>query len=107
MLRKYIERRETFLHGRDNNRKSLPFEWGLEHLGLNPNGNSHSELRDFVSTALIDSPSFYACEPASSYEFDGEIVKFASALQTPYPENNTVWGRFFRGGKDLAMVVLP
>jgi hypothetical protein len=107
MFRHYIERRERFLHGRDTNRKSLPFEWGLEHLGLHPNGNPDTALRDFVSAALIDSPSFYACEPASAYEFDGEILKFPSALQTPYPENNTVWGRFFDGGKDLAMVVLP
>jgi len=107
MLRNYIERREKSFHGRDTNRKSLPFEWGLEHLGLDRNGNSPTALRDFVSAALIDSPSFYACEPAADYEFDGEVVKFSSALQTPYPENNTVWGRFFDAGKDVAMVVLP
>src|SRR6266481_5578040 len=107
MLRNYIERREKSFHGRDTNRKSLPFEWGLEHLGLDRNGNSPTALRDFVSAALIDSPSFYACEPAADYAFDGEIVKFSSALQTPYPENNTVWGRFFDAGKDVAMVVLP
>ena len=39
MLRNYIERRERLLYGRDNNRRSLPFEWGLEHLGVQANGN--------------------------------------------------------------------
>ena len=107
MLRKYIERREKFFHGRDNNRRSLPFEWGLEHVGLSSNRNSQAAFRDYVARALSDSPSFYACQPTSEYEFDGEILKFPSALETPYPENNTVWGRFFGAGKDLAMVVLP
>ena len=40
-------------------------------------------------------------------EFDGEILKFPSALETPYPENNTVYGRVFESGRDLAVVVLP
>jgi hypothetical protein len=107
MFRSYIERREKFLHGRDTNRKSLPFEWGLEHLGLNSNGNSVAALRDYVSRALNDSPAFYASGPAPRYEFNGGILKFASALETPYPENNTVYGRVFESGRDLAVVVLP
>jgi hypothetical protein len=107
MIRSYIERREKSLHARDRNRKSLPFEWGLDHLDLHPNGNSSGVLRDFVLNALTDSPAFYSYERVASYEFDGEIVKFRSAVKTPYPENNTGWGRFFFGAKDLAMVVLP
>jgi hypothetical protein len=107
MLRSYIEQREKFLHGRDSNRRSLPFEWGVEHLGIRANGNSSAALRDFVSRALLDSSAFYAYESAADHEFDGEILKFPSAVETPYPENNTVWGRFFPAEKDLAVVVLP
>jgi hypothetical protein len=107
MFRNYIERRERLFHGRDNNRRSLPFEWGLEHLGLQPNGNFETPLRDFVSRALLDSSSFYKYEPTKQYDFDGDILKFPSAIETPYPENNTVWGRFFDAGTNLAMVVLP
>jgi hypothetical protein len=55
----------------------------------------------------MDSAAFYAYEPTADYDFDGEILKFPSAVETPYPENNTVWGRFFDAGKDLAVVVLP
>ena len=95
MLRGYIERREMFLHGRDNNRRSLPFEWGTEHLGITSNGDSATVLEDYVSRALRDSESFYACEPAAAYEIDGEILKFPSAVETPYPENNTVHALWF------------
>ena len=110
MLRSYIERREKFFHGRDSNRKSLPFEWGLDHVGVHSNGSSSTSsaaLHDFVARALADSSSFYACDPTRDYRFDGEILKFQSAVETPYPENNFVWGRFFPAGRDLAVVVLP
>ena len=107
MIRTYIERREKFLHGRDTNRKSLPFEWGLEHLDLAPNGNPASAMHKYAAEALEDSPAFYSCEPAADYEFNGEILKFPSAIKTPYAENNTVYGRVFDAGKDLAVVVLP
>ena len=52
MLRRYIEQREQFLHGRDNNRKSLPFEWGAEHLGIHANGNASAAVHDYVSQRL-------------------------------------------------------
>lgn len=107
MLRSYIHYREKSLHGRDTNRKSLPFEWGAEHVGISANGDARAALCDFASRALMHSEPFYDCEPASGYEFDGEIVRYPSALETPYPENNMVWGRFFDGGKDLAAVILP
>ena len=107
MLRRYIEGRERLFHGRDNNRRSLPFEWGAEHVGLPATGNVEASLRDFVSYALLDSASFYSYTTTEDYDFDGHILKFPSPIETPYPENNTVWGRFFEGGKDLAMVVLP
>src|SRR5262249_13754553 len=107
MLRHYIEKRELFLHGRDNNRKSLPFEWGTDHLGIPANGNAKTALTDYVSQALQDSAAFYAYESGAEYDFDGAILKFPSAIKTPYSENNTVWGRFFEAGKDLAVIVLP
>jgi hypothetical protein len=107
MLRRYIEKQEKLLHGRDSNRKSLPFEWGTEHLGINANGNSANALRDYASRAMLDSSEFYAYPPNAPYDFDGTILKFPSAVETPYPENNTVWGRFFGAGQDLAVIVLP
>jgi hypothetical protein len=107
MLRQYIESRERHLHGRDNNRRSLAFEWGVDHLDIHANGNAHAALRDYAARALSDSAAFYAYEPTRNYDLKDDILKFPSALETPYPENNTVWGRFFPAGKDIAVVVLP
>jgi hypothetical protein len=107
MLRSYIDRREKFLHGRDNNRKSLPFDWGTEHIGVQANGNAAAALRDYVSRALLDSSAFYSYEPTDDYRLKGEILRFSSAVETPYAENNTVVGRFFEARKDLAVIVLP
>ena len=91
MLQKYIERRERFFHGRDDNRTCLPFEWGIEHLGLQTNGNFET-LQNFVSRVLVDSSPFYADTPTQQYEFDGSLLRFPSAIETPYQENNMVWG---------------
>jgi hypothetical protein len=107
MIRRYIERREAFLHGRDNNRRSLPFEWGTEDLGIPANGDPAAAVHDYVRRALNDSDGFFSYESTTQYELDGEILKFPSGVETPFPENNTVWGRFFPAGKDLAVVVLP
>ena len=107
MLRSYIEKRERLFHGRERNRKSLPFEWGTEHVQIHPNGNAEAALRNYVSQAVQNSSSFYSCEPTTDYQLDREILRFPSAVATPYPENNTVWCRFFDAGKDLAVLVLP
>lgn len=107
MLRSFIERRERLLHARNDNRKSLPFEWGAEHLGIHANGNARAALADHVSRALTNSAEFFTAEPSNGYHLAGDVLKFPSAIETPYAENNTVWGRFFAAGKELAVIVLP
>src|SRR5262245_11853717 len=107
MLRSYIEGRERYLHGRDNNRKSLPFEWGAEHVGIEASDSAKTALCDYVAKALLDSSAFYSSPSTTNFQLEQEILSFPSAIETPYPENNTVRGRFFEAGKDLAVVVLP
>jgi hypothetical protein len=107
VFRRFIERREVSFHGRDNNRKSLPFDWGTEHLGIHSNGNAPAVLRDYVSSVLVDSAPFYAHQPTTAFHLENDILRFPSPIETPYAENNTVWGRFFAADKKLAVVVLP
>ncbi len=102
-----VERSERSLYARDTNRRSLPFEWGSEHVGLPASGDEYAALREFAARATANSDEFFACAPGGQWELDGDLLRFPSALETPYPENNTVWGRFFEGEKDLAVVVLP
>ncbi len=110
MLRRFIEYQEREHHGRDSNRVSLPFEWGLEHVGLSATANGTAPdtlLKSYAETAVRDSAAFYGYQPAKSYAFDGHLLRFPSFVETPYPENNTVIGRYFPAGKDMAAVVLP
>lgn len=107
MLRSYIEYREKKWHRRDKNRYPRPFEWGLEHLGLASNGDPRAVLRDFVYRALTDSDSFFSHTPTAEYTLDGEVLRFPSGMESAFPENNTVWCRFFEGKEDLAVVILP
>ena len=73
MLSSYIERREKFLHGRDTNRKSLPFEWGLEHLGPAANGNSAAAIHKYATEALNNSPAFYRVRPQETMSLGWDI----------------------------------
>src|SRR6185503_13631182 len=71
MFQRFIENRERAHHGRDSNRKTLPFEWGLEHVGLPTTNDPESALRGYANTALADSDAFYAFKPTTDYTFDG------------------------------------
>jgi hypothetical protein len=108
MLRRFIQNRERAHHARDDNRRTLPFEWGLEHVGLPPTDDPEAALRQYSADAVANSDSFYSYEPTAQYTFDGHLLKFPSYVETPYAVNNTVYARYFPASrKDLAMVVLP
>jgi pimeloyl-ACP methyl ester carboxylesterase len=107
MLQRFIENRERAHHGRDNNRRILPFEWGLEHVDLAPADDPESSLKAYAEEALANSDKFYAYTTTKDFHFDGHVLKFPSYLKTPYEANNTVYGRFFGAGGKLALVVLP
>jgi hypothetical protein len=108
LFQRFIENRERAHHSRDSNRKTLPFEWGLEHVGLPQLPNPEEALREYASKALRDSDSFFSYTPTVDYTFDGHLLKFPSFVETPYPANNTVYARYFPAkSKDLAMVVMP
>jgi len=107
MLRKYIESREMHFHRRDLGRKSLPFGWGLDLVGLPPTSDAATSLLQFASQTLKTSDNFFHYEPTSDYRFDGEILKFPTAQSTPDEENNTVYGRVFEGSRDLGVIILP
>jgi dienelactone hydrolase len=107
MIRRFIESRERAHHARDNNRRSLPFEWGLDHVGLPSTHDPRTALLAYAQNALAGSDTFYDYESTSQYEFDGHILRYPSYVETPYEANNTVYGRYFEAGKGLALVVLP
>ena len=108
MLRRYIEGRERRWHGRDSNRFPRPFEWGLEHVGLENGQDPRKTLTDFADRAIGTSQGFYRCPPTHAYRLDADdVLSFPSAVETPHESNNTVRGRFYPSRGRFAVIVLP
>ena len=118
---------ERRLHSRDSNRQVRPFEWGLDWLcgnGHVPTQPPDQVLAEWSCRARADSPAFFAAPPTDDYEWEADpacadgspgTVQFPSAIGTPDPANNIVYGRLFparrledgREDRRRAVVVLP
>src|SRR3954452_18989711 len=102
-----------------------PFDWGLDWIPQNGTSKSAAAaevLSDWVSHVMADTDAFFTPPPTTAYELtsasDGTaVLTFPSALDTPHPENNTVYARLFRtrirdaaatlAGPRAAVLVLP
>ncbi len=111
---------ENRLCFRATNRVTRPFDWGIEWMDRWPCSCSHprnghgpeSYLRILNRIAIENSAEFYGYEKPSDFRLDGGILRFTSAVDTPYTENNTVHGQWFAarhkpGSRRCAVVVLP
>ncbi|HEV8134636.1 MAG TPA: hypothetical protein VGP85_08165 [Pyrinomonadaceae bacterium] len=110
----YMHRRERWYHQRDNNRRVLPFEWGLPHILDHVNGDDpRVVLQKHTERVMQSSDDFYALPEILDYNLTGDQLTWTSAIETPSIENNLARGRFFpakpRNGKrpTKAVVVLP
>ncbi|MGB6483953.1 MAG: alpha/beta hydrolase family protein [Candidatus Acidiferrales bacterium] len=112
-----IRRYEHKRWAAEPNRRSLPFAWGLEHIGGRENeADPRAFLRQFAEQTLAASDAWFACETPSDYElraaadgaaWNGEL-EFTSAIGSPWTENNRVHARLFSAsGAGPAVVVLP
>ena len=105
---------------RSTDRVVRPFDWGIEWTRDWPFQSSEPDpekkIANLNRTAIERSEEFFAYEPPRHFRMNGTgentQVLFASAVETPYPENNTVHARYFpakprlkRGAK--AVVLLP
>jgi hypothetical protein len=107
------------------NRVVRPFDWGLEWTNAWPvaeqnprNGHDPaSYLRVLNEAVLESSEEFFAYKPPSDFRLDNNLLRFTSAVDTPYPENNRVHAQFFpaqgrlaperRGTRKVATLILP
>ena len=79
------------------NRRTLPFAWGLEHIGGTSNEpDPRGYLDRFVEHTLAHSDAWYATGPAEDYSLIDDVLTFSSAVQSPWPENNRVHAQFFQ-----------
>lgn len=112
----WMLRWEERLCFRATNRVVRPFEWGVDWAHqwpvaklLRKNGHTpEAWLRELNETAIQNSDDFYAYEPPADMRLEHDVLKFTSAVHTPYPENNTVYGQWFPAkNAKAAVVVLP
>ena len=109
MIARFFHAWERRLHAISKDRVVRPFDWGLDWIELNgcPQDSPPDRvLVDWAAHAVSDSTRFFETPDTSDYTFrrgiDGATgdVSFPSAMQTRYPENNTVHALYFRS--DLA-----
>ena len=108
-----IRRYEHSRWSAENNRTARPFGWGLEYIGGPANHpDPHAFLDRFAEQTVASSDRWFAADPPEDARLEpaaeGQILTFSSAIESPWPENNRVWGRYFPvTGSRAAVIVLP
>jgi hypothetical protein len=96
-LERKIRRYEHMRWAQEPNRRTLPFAWGLEHIGGTSNEpDPRGYLDRFVEHTLAHSDAWYATGPAEDYSLTDDVLTFTSAIESPWPENDRVHGQFFQ-----------
>jgi dienelactone hydrolase len=79
-----------------------PFDWGLDWIprnGAAPDAAAHDTLHAWVAHVMSDTDAFFTPPPTSDYTVtagaDESLLTFPTAFETPHPENNTVYCRYF------------
>jgi hypothetical protein len=103
-----IRRYEHMRWAQEPNRRNLPFSWGLEHIGGDANDPRPREFLDnFVEHTIAHSDEWYAATPAADYSLSSDnVLTFTSQIESPWPENNRVYGQLFRSRRRGPAVVV-
>jgi hypothetical protein len=99
---------EEMRFAQEPNRRIMPFEWGLEHIGgAASDPDPRAFLKNFAAQTLANSQQWFSAPPADDYEVRGNVLTFTSAVASPWPENNRVHAQIFDSRrKGPAVVVL-
>src|SRR3954471_24220099 len=102
MLAAFFHAWERRLASVTKDRVVRPFDWGLDWIppnGHSPSAGAAEVIGDWVARVMADTDAFFATPPTTDYHLqpqpDGHLLTFPSALVTPHPANNTVYGRYF------------
>lgn len=110
MLKRYMHRRERHFAFLNDNRVVRPFEWGMEFVKENINGENPREFfRQYANDAVANSDEYFRLPEIDDYKLEDNNLTWTSGLTTPSIENNTVYTKFFPHpeNKKSAVVVLP
>jgi hypothetical protein len=106
-VRRIIHRYERMRFDQEPRRRTLPFEWGLEHIGGEPNDpDPQAFLERFSAQAISQSDAWYTGTAAEDYRVDSDVLTFTSAIESPWKENNRAHAQVFRGKRHGAAVMV-
>jgi len=107
-IKRQVHRYEQMRFDQELSRRTLPFAWGLEHIGANLDSEGpRTLLENYVEQAIARSDEWYAAPPADDYALADNILAFTSAIASPWAENNRVYAQLFPAKhKGPAVVVL-
>ena len=81
-LEQKVRRYEHMRWAQEPNRRTLPFAWGLEHIGGDAKEpDPRGFLEGFVEHTLEHSDEWYAVTPAEDYLLADDVLTFTSALE--------------------------
>jgi hypothetical protein len=106
-LEQKVRAYEEMRFAQEQNRRILPFAWGLEHIGGSAReSDPRGWLDRFAEDTVAASGTWFATEPANDYNLDGQVLTFTSAIESPWPENNRVHAQFFQARRNAPAVVV-
>ena len=103
-----IRRYEHMRWAQEPDRRTPPFSWGLEHIGGKASeADPRGFLDYFVERTLSRGAEWYGAAKAGDYAIKDGVLTFTSAVESPWSENNRVYGQIFCARrKSPAVVVL-
>jgi hypothetical protein len=77
--------------------------------GVADEADPRAFFKAYSAKAIEGSKEWFEPAPARDYRVDGDgVLTFTSAIRSPFPENNRVYGQVFRGKKkEPAVLLLP
>lgn len=128
-----MHKRERYFALLNDNRRIMPFDWGIGHLVKNSNGGDPRRiLAEFARNTVENSEEFFATPDDIEYSIERRLfpassainpsdtkptvrqtevtaVTWQSVISTQSTENNTAVATFFplNGDKDAAVIILP
>jgi pimeloyl-ACP methyl ester carboxylesterase len=98
---------EQMRFAQEQNRRVLPFEWGLEHVGGDPHDRDpRAWLDQFIACTLAHSDEWFTTTPAGDYALEEDVLTFTSAIESPWLENNRVHAQVFKARRHGPAVVV-
>src|ERR1700689_1231239 len=104
---KRVRSYEQMRFDQEPKRRTLPFAWGVEHIGGDPaDANPRAFFDRYIVDAIAHSDDWYSIAPANDYALADGVLTFTSAIVSPWAANNRVHAQFFPAQKKGPAVVV-